>query len=205
MQSTNGVHLVIGACPQPRIRKTPDQILIDLIVKGDRRALELLFERHSVRIYRFILRFTGNPSLTEDVVSEVFLEVWRRPDGFRGKSQVSTWLFAIARNKALQALRPRSEEQLDDGAAAAIVDTANDPETAVHQNSRRAIIQRCLLQLPPAQREIVDLVYYHEKSVAEVAQIVGVPAGTVKTRMFHARSRMAELLAKAGVDGLQSC
>jgi RNA polymerase sigma-70 factor, ECF subfamily len=205
MQHTNGVQFVLGACPQPRIRRTPDQVLIESIVNRDRRALELLFERHSVRIYRFILRFSGNPSLTDDVVSEVFLEVWRRPDGFRGKSQVSTWLFAIARNKALQALRPRSEEQLDDGAAAAIVDTADDPEAAVHRNSRRAIIQKCLLQLPPAQREIVDLVYYHEKSVAEVAQIVGIPAGTVKTRMFHARSRMAELLAQAGVDGLQSC
>jgi RNA polymerase sigma-70 factor, ECF subfamily len=205
MQNMNGLQVALRAYPSAPIRATSDQALIELIAGKDRHALELLFARHSVRLYRFILRFTSNPSLTEDVVSEVFLEVWRRPEGFRAKSQVSTWLFAIARNKALQALRPRSEEQLEDGAAAALVDTADDPETAFRHKNRSAIIRKCLLQLPAPQREIVDLVYYHEKSVSEVAQIVGIPTGTVKTRMFHARNRMAELLAQAGVDGFQAC
>jgi RNA polymerase sigma-70 factor (ECF subfamily) len=205
MQNMNGLQVVLGPYPPAPIRGTSDQALIEAIANKDRHALELLFARHSVRLYRFILRFTSNPSLTEDVVSEVFLEVWRRPEAFRAKSQVSTWLFAIARNKALQALRPRSEEQLEDGAAAALVDTADDPETAFHHKNRSAIIRKCLLQLPAPQREIVDLVYYHEKSVSEVAQIVGIPTGTVKTRMFHARNRMAELLAQAGVDGFLAC
>jgi RNA polymerase sigma-70 factor (ECF subfamily) len=86
--------------------------------------------------------------------------------------------------------------------AAAIEDTADNPETAVGTKNRNNIIQRCLTQLSPAHREVIDLVYYHEKSVDEVAHIVGVPAATVKTRMFYARSKMADLLKHAGVSSL---
>src|SRR5262249_34746128 len=75
----------------------PDQMLIEAVAGGDKKALEQLFARHSPRIYRFVLRITGNAALSEDIVSEVFLEVWRRPGRFEGKAQVSTWMFAIAR------------------------------------------------------------------------------------------------------------
>ena len=80
-----------------------------------------------------------------------------------------------------------------------------NPEAAVHEKSRSIVLRKCLSRLSPLQREIVDLVYYHEKSVAEVAQIVGIPVGTVKTRMFRARSRIAELLAEAGLAEFQDC
>ena len=73
--------------------------------------------------------------------------------------------------------------------AASIEDTADDPETMVHTKDRNSIVQKCLKELSPAHREVIDLVYYHEKSVDEVARIVGVPAATVKTRMFYARTR----------------
>jgi RNA polymerase sigma-70 factor (ECF subfamily) len=108
-------------------------------------------------------------------------------------------LLAIARYKALSALRRRTDEQLDDHMAATIEDPADDPETVVHNKDRSTIVQKCLTQLSPAHREVIDLVYYHEKSVDEVARIVGVPAATVKTRMFYARSKMADLLKQSGV------
>ena len=165
----------------------PDQMLIESVADGDKQALEQLFARHSARIYRFVLRITGNAALSEDIVSEVFLEIWRRPGRFEGKAQVSTWMFAIARNKALQALRSRWQKPSDEEGAAEVVDSADDPETAVHEKSRSIVLRKCLSRLSPIQREIVDLVYYHEKSVAEVAQIVGIPTGTVKTRMFRPR------------------
>ena len=79
-----------------------------------------------------------------------------------------------------------------------IPDPTDDPEVLVHNKERSAIMQKCLSQLSAAQREVIDLVYYHEKKVEEVAQIIGVPASTVKTRMFYARQRMAELLQNAG-------
>ena len=184
------------------VQDTSDEALIELIAEGDKRAMQVLYARHNVRVYRFIVRLTGNQSLAEDLVSEVFLDVWRQAEGFEAKSQVSTWLLAIARYKALSALRRRTDEHLDDHMAASIEDTADDPETVVHTKDRNSIVQKCLKELSPAHREVIDLVYYHEKSVDEVARIVGVPAATVKTRMFYARSKMADLLKQSGVSAL---
>ena len=182
------------------VQDSSDEALISLIADGHKRAMQVLYARHNVRVYRFILRLTGNQSLAEDLVSEVFLDVWRQAEGFESKSQVSTWLLAIARYKALSALRRRTEEHLDDHMAATIEDTSDDPETVVGTKDRNMIVQKCLTKLSPAHREVIDLVYYHEKSVDEVAKIVGVPAATVKTRMFYARSKMADLLKNAGVS-----
>src|SRR6476646_8059996 len=159
------------------VRETTDEALIGLIADGDKRAMQVLYARHNVRVFRFIVRLTGNQTLAEDLVSEVFLDVWRQAEGFEAKSQVSTWLLAIARYKALSALRRRTDEHLDDNMAATIEDTADNPETVAHTKDRNTIVQKCLTQLSPAHREVIDLVYYHEKSVDEVAQI-GVPAAT---------------------------
>jgi RNA polymerase sigma-70 factor (ECF subfamily) len=187
---------------RPAVQDSSDEALIALMADGDKRAMQVLYARHNVRVYRFIIRLTSNPSLAEDLVSEVFLDAWRQAATFESKSQVSTWLLAIARYKALSALRRRTDDHLDDQMAASIEDTADSPETAVGIKDRNSIVQKCLIQLSPAHREVIDLVYYHEKSVDEVAQIVGVPPATVKTRMFYARSKLADLLKGAGVNSL---
>ena len=179
---------------------TSDEALIGAIAARDRRAMQALYTRHNVRIYRFVLRLTNDSSLAEDIVSEVFIDVWRGAEGFKVKSRVSTWMLAIARHKTLSALRRRSDEQLDEDAAAAIADPADDAETTANNRDRSAIVQRCLSQLSALHREVLDLVYYHEKSVDEVAEIVRVPANTVKTRMFYARKRMQTSLEAAGLD-----
>ena len=185
---------------RPAVQETSDEALIGLIADGDKRAMQVLYARHNVRVYRFIVRLTGNQSLAEDLVSEVFLDVWRQAVGFKGKSRVSTWILAIARYKALSALRGRSDEQLDDGTATAIADPADDPGMMAERQDRSRIVRKCLSQLSTTHREMLDLVYYQEKSVEEVAQIIGVPCGTVKTRMFYARKRMEKLLETAGID-----
>jgi RNA polymerase sigma-70 factor, ECF subfamily len=179
---------------------TSDEALIGAIAAGDRRAMQTFYARYNVRIYRFVLRLTNDSSLAEDLVSEVFLDVWRAAEGFKAKSRVSTWMLAIARHKALSALRRRSDEQLDEDAATAIADPADDAETIVDSRDRSAVVRHCLSQLSTLHREVLDLVYYHEKSVDEVADIVGAPANTVKTRMFYARKRMQTLLEAAGVN-----
>ena len=113
---------------------------------------------------------------------------------------MSTWLLAIARYKALSALRRRPDEALDEEAVAAIEDPADDPEVAIQKKDKGAVLRECLTKLSAEHREIIDLVYYHEKSVEEVAEIVGIPENTVKTRMFYARKRLSELLKAAGID-----
>ena len=186
---------IVGA-----MQATSDEALISRIAAGDRLAMQVLFARHHVRVYRFVLRLVSNPTLAEDLISEVFLDVWRQAGKFEARSAASTWLLAIARFKALSALRRKPEEELDEDAAGAIEDPADDPEVAVGKKDKSAAIRKCLEGLSAEHREIIDLVYYHEKSVEEVAQIVGIPGNTVKTRMFYARKRLAELLKAAGIE-----
>jgi len=179
---------------------TSDEVLIGRIAKGDRLAMQVLFARHHVRVYRFVLRLVGNPSVADDLISEVFLDVWRQADRFEGRSAVSTWMLAIARFKALSALRKKPDEELDEETAEAIEDTSDNPEVALEKKDKSAVLRQCLEKLSPEHKEIIDLVYYHEKSVEEVAEIVGIPENTVKTRMFYARKKLAELLQAAGVE-----
>ena len=177
-----------------------DDVLIGRIASGDRLAMQVLFARHHVKVFRFVLRLVRDESTAEDLISEVFLDVWRQAGKFEGRSQVSTWLLAIARFKALSVLRKRPEEELDDEAAAAIEDPADDPGAVLEKKDKGQVLRKCLTALSAEHREIIDLVYYHEKSVEEVAQIVGIPENTVKTRMFYARKKLAELLKAAGVE-----
>ena len=179
---------------------TPDAALIRLIAAGDKHAMQILFARHNVRVFRFVLRFVGDKSSAEDLVSEVFLDVWRQAGRFQGRSQVTTWLLAIARNKALSALRGRSNEELDEDVAAGIEDPQDNPEVTLQNRQKAEILLNCLTKVSPAHREVTDLVYYHEKSIDEVAEIIGLPQNTVKTRMFYARKRIAELMAAQGID-----
>jgi RNA polymerase sigma-70 factor, ECF subfamily len=192
--------LTLRAGPSGTMQATSDEVLIGRIAKGDRLAMQVLFARHHVRVYRFVLRLVRNESAAEDLISEVFLDVWRQAGSFEGRSAVSTWLLAIARYKALSALRRQPEEELDENIAEAIEDHSDDPEVAVQKKDTSQILRKCLTSLSAEHREIIDLVYYHEKSIEEVAQIVGIPENTVKTRMFYARKKLAELLKAAGVE-----
>jgi RNA polymerase sigma-70 factor (ECF subfamily) len=94
-------------------------------------------------------------------------------------------------------MRRRLDVELDDQMAATIANPADDPEVALQHKSRAEMLRRCLIKLSPAHAEIIDLVYYHDKSVKEVAEIVGISGATVKTRMFYARKKLAELVQDA--------
>ena len=184
----------------PPMQATSDEVLIQRIAGGDRLAMQVLFARHHVRVYRFVLRLVRNESTAEDLISEVFLDVWRQAGRFEGRATVSTWLLAIARFKALSALRRKTETELDEETAEAIEDTADTPDVTLEKKDKSEALRKCLSVLSPDHREIIDLVYYHEKSVEEVAEIVGIPEATVKTRMFYARKKLAEALKEAGVE-----
>jgi RNA polymerase sigma-70 factor, ECF subfamily len=199
----------LGAARTPRRAEVStdnmsDESLVARVAEGDRQALRLLFIRHQQRVHRFVLRLVANSATAEDVVNDVFLDLWRHAASFEGRSRPSTWLLSIARNKALSAMRGRVHEPLDDAAFEAIPDPAGTAEETLDANQRGAVLRKCLTQLSVAHREIIDLVYYHEKSVDEVADIIGVPAATVKTRMFYARKRLGELLRAAGIETAMS-
>ena len=174
-----------------------DETLIGRIAGGDQLAMRTLFARHRVPVYRWLLRIVRDKTLAEDLVSDVFLDVWRQATSFKGRASVSTWLLAIARYKALSARRRRIDAELDARTASTIADPADDPETALQKKKRSELLRDSLAQLSPEHGEVVDLVYYHGKSVKEVADIVGIAEATVKTRMFYARKKLAELVGPA--------
>ena len=182
------------------LQAASDEALMARIAAGDRDAMRALYLRHHIRVYRFVVRLVRSHATAEDIISEVFLDVWRQAGSFEGRSAVSTWLLAIARFKALSALRRRPEEELNEEAVVNIADPVDNPETAVQKKDTSAILRQCLTGLSSEHREIIDLVYYQEKSVEEVSQIVGIPEATVKTRMFYARKKLSGLLKSAGVE-----
>lgn len=175
---------------------TGDTALIAAIAAGDRDAMRILYNRHHIRVFRFAVRLVDDTGAAEDVVSEAFMEVWRQAGRFEGRSSVSTWIMAIARFKALSVRRRRPDVELDARVTGTVADPALTPEQVVLEGDRRTQLRACLSQLSPDHRAIIDLVYYHDKTIEEVSEIVGVSKNTVKTRMFYARKRLAWLLAR---------
>src|ERR1700736_6556963 len=110
---------------------TSDEMLLESIADGGRTAMHILYSRHNVRVYRFILRIVRDTTTAEDLTSQVFLDVWRSACQFEGRSQVSTWLLSIARFKALTALRQRRYEDIDQEDVLEIVDEADTPEASL--------------------------------------------------------------------------
>ena len=184
---------------QPPVKIRSDETLIALIAAHDRDAMRDLFIRHNVQVYRFLLRAVGDAAAAEDLMNEVFIDIWRHAGQFEARSKVSTWILAIAHFKAAGLRRRRACDQLDDEAVKSIEYTGDDPEVATLRRSSCAAIRECLELLSPAHRTILDLIYYHEQSIAEVAGIIGVPQNTVKTRAYCARKRVAQLLAARGI------
>jgi RNA polymerase sigma-70 factor, ECF subfamily len=171
-----------------------DETLTRRIAAGDQSAMRTLFARYRVRVYRWLLRLVDDEALAEDLLSEVFLDVWRHAASFEARSSLSTWLLAIARYKAFSARRRRTDAELDEATVSTVPDTRDDPEVTLQKKNRAEALRRSLPRLSPQHREIIDLAYYHGKSVKEIAEIVSISEATVKTRMFYGRRKLAELV-----------
>src|SRR5467141_2963997 len=126
------------------MQSTSDEVLIGRIANGDRLAMQVLYARYHVRVFRFVLRLVRNEATAEDLISEVFLDVWRQAGKFEGRSAVSTWMLSIARFKSLSALRRRPEVELDEETAERIEDEADDPETALAKKDKGALLRQAL-------------------------------------------------------------
>jgi RNA polymerase sigma-70 factor (ECF subfamily) len=118
------------------MQSTSDEVLIGRIANGDRLAMQVLYARHHVRVFRFVVRFVRDEATAEDLISEVFIDVWRQAGRFEGRSAVSTWMLAIARFKALSALRRRPDQELDEETAGAIEDCRMIPAPRWRRRTR---------------------------------------------------------------------
>jgi RNA polymerase sigma-70 factor (ECF subfamily) len=178
-----------------------ERILLKAIAAGDAKALERLFARAQTRVFRFLMRMVKNQAIAEELLNEVFLSVWQNAHRYEGRSEPLTWMLSIAHNKAISAMRKKTE-MLGIAEESARVLAAEDdaPDIAAQKLDKRTKIRACIAELSPDHRTILDLVYYQEQSVAEAAEILGIPEATVKTRMFYARKKLSELLLARGID-----
>jgi RNA polymerase sigma-70 factor (ECF subfamily) len=188
---------VTGAVLARATASDSDEMLIARIAAGDKLAMQVLFARHRTPVYRWLLRFVGNETVAEDLLSDVFFDVWQQAGRFEGRSAVTTWLLSIARFKALSARRRRTDAALDETIETTVADSADNPEIALQKKSRGEVVRAALMKLSADHREILDLVYYHEHSVEDCALILNIPVATVKTRMFYARKKLAEHVQEA--------
>ena len=189
---------VIGAVlARATASDTSDEMLVNRIAAGEKLAMQVLFARHRTPVYRWLLRFVGNETVAEDLLSDVFFDVWQQAGRFEGRAAVTTWLLSIARFKALSPRRRRTDAALDETIEATVADSADTPEIALQKKSRDELVRAAILKLSPDHRDILDLVYFHENSVEDCALILNIPVATVKTRMFYARKKLAELVQEA--------
>lgn len=174
--------------------------LLRRIAAQDRGAFEALYHLYYRRLFGYLFKLTRRAEIVEELVNDVLLEVWRGAARFDGRSRPSTWILGIAYHKGLKALA-RFAPAGDGGAEAAEPATAEGPESLLARREQAGVLGRALAALPPEQRAVVELTYFHELSYPEIAEIVGCPVNTVKTRMFHARRKLRELLPGLGIAG----
>ena len=170
------------------------------LVRTERRdeAIALLLPAFRRRVFGLAYSFLRDREAAEDVTQEVFIKVWRALPGFDGRASLSTWIYAIARNTSLSALRARrAQSSLSDPEVMAAVESMN-PAPAADTLADRAAILRLVDQLPRKQRQVIMLFYMEDQSHEEVAAMLGMPVGTVKTLLHRARGRLSTASGKIG-------
>lgn len=178
-----------------------DQALVARIAAGDRQAFELLFNDYGERIFRYAHRLISDVTKAEEVTNDVMLEVWKTAARFEGRSKVSTWILGIARHLALNAVRRKTLDTVDMDDAPEIAD--QDLTTGALEHDRDVLkesLADALGRLSTDHRDVIELTYFHGLTYTEIAEVVGCPENTVKTRMFHARKQLQGFLRSAGLD-----
>lgn len=179
----------------PNLARTPEgeACLIGRIAGGDKPAFEALYRAYFPRLARFLQRMTRSSALIEEIVNDTLLVVWRKAATFNGTSKVSTWVFAIAWRRACKALHAL-DEPVDGGNDDREGLESDRPEWQFERLRQAVAVDAALAALPLAQRTAFQLALYHDMSYTEIAEIMDCPVNTIKTRLFHARKRLALLL-----------
>lgn len=170
-----------------------ERALLDGIRRGRRADFDTLYRLYHPRLSRFLVHMLRQPDLLEEVLNDTLLVVWQRADSFDGRSKLSTWVFGIAYRKGLKALS-RQDLPVEDDDADEAIDTEPGPEQQLGAAQVRGRLRQAMTELSPEHRAVVELCYFHDMAYAEIADVVGCPAETVKTRMFYARRRLRQLL-----------
>ena len=173
--------------------------LLAAVARREIRAFEALYRAYHPRLTRFLMIMTRRAHLVEEVLDDTMMVVWDRPDGFRGASKLSTWIFAIAYRKALKAMK-RQDQPVE--VAEARPSPEPGPEQLLASRQLQGVLFDAMAELSTDHRAVVDLAYYQDMGYRQIAEIMDCPVDTVKTRMFHARRRLKASLDGGGADWL---
>ena len=178
--------------------------LLHRIAAKDRGAFEEMYTLYYRRLFSYLFKLTRRAELVEEVLNDVMLVIWRKAASFDGRSRPSTWIFGIAYHKAMKGLarrRPAEQQGGDERDREPIEPVEREePESLLARRELASTLGRALLAISAEQRAVVELTYYHGLSYQEISEVVGCPVNTVKTRMFHARRRLRDLLPEMGVS-----
>ena len=174
----------------------PDLALLQAMAGGDGSALNELYTRHGANILNYLTSLLHDRQQAEEVLQDVMLAAWESAAGFRGESKVRTWLLTIARNRAINTQRRHSPAFVPLDESTYTADTT--PLDRVERKTQRQALQAAIQQLPPFHQEILVLIFYHQLSGPEVAEVLGVTVGTVKSRLHRAKEMLRRVLQSMG-------
>jgi RNA polymerase sigma factor (sigma-70 family) len=186
---------------EQRPSQPDERELLARVSRGDLQAFERLYRLYQPRLTRFLTTLLKRPQLIEEVLDDTMMVVWQTAGNFRGSSKPSTWVFAIAYRKALKA-RVRWPDPVEPPEFDNRVSDDPLPDEDLHQERLRTALLKAMDQLSADHRAVVDLTYFHGLGYREIAEIVGCPVDTVKTRMFHARRRLKQAMSGSLMDWL---
>lgn len=177
-----------------------DAVLVTRMAAGDGTALTAVYERHGAALLGYLLRLAGDRGDAEEILQDTLLGAWRSAARFEGRSSVRTWLFGIGRRQAYNRLRGRRVKWVDLSEATDVPSADPGPEAAALVRAEQAEIAAAMSRLRPLHTEVLGLAFINELSYAEIAAVLEVPVGTVKSRLSHAKAALAGLLAASRED-----
>jgi RNA polymerase sigma-70 factor (ECF subfamily) len=205
MKKTEGVNVQLtGARQRAGFEKQEaprDAELLERIAARDLKAFEQLYRHYQPRLARFLVNIVKRPQLVEEVLNDTMMAVWSTAANFRGASKVSTWIFAIAYRQGVKA-RMRWDEPLPDLPDNDQPSEDASPDDLLHRSRSHDVLVEAMNGLSGDHRAVVDLTYFHGMGYREIAEIMGCPIDTVKTRMFHARRKLKRIIPGDSGDWL---
>lgn len=186
----------VGRQESEAAREPSDEQVLEAVGRGDDDALGVLYDRFGRLAFRLAFRIVRDRALAEDAVQEAFLAVWRSADAYkRERAKPSTWILTVVHRRAVDIVR-REQSRRGEPLEVAPEPSAGPADEDAVLRDRRAAVQAALTELPGEQRQALELAYYGGLTQSELAERLGVPLGTVKSRMFAGLGRLRELLAE---------
>ena len=174
-------------------------LLISRARTGDREAFGALVEQYRDNVYRLAYRMCGNAYDADEAAQEAFVAAWRALPNFRGDAKFSTWLYRLTTNAAIDVMRREKRHQtVGDGEMIDLADDADSPQETVERTEQQEAVQKALATLSEEYREVLLLRYMEELDYAEIAEVLQLPSGTVKSRINRAKAALKAALLKSG-------